>query len=572
MSIANCINGRTEPLLQVLVHLSQYIKITQKSQPLGAFQMQITPSGDDLILSFQNPPSAPVLSLPLGPKFAYVVQEKSSWKITDTRNKQWIVEFKDDKDMSRALCLVGLVLNYKDESLLKYDLPGQDHNGKEINNGDRIQITYYVYTFSDFPYIDKLYLCKENLKTKLNSQHLAKGLVQGMAGMTCSSSRVIFVPASLAASDHTDQQNPIDNLVFYVTLKHAKYAGDAQVESEHTEAETETEEAESQPEPKETKQPEEENSETTPSEEEPKNEPTEKPEKSGGIMSRIKKMGGMPMGMMGMPISYEKKHQQAKEEAAREAEEAARAAEEQEEEIQKEEPIKAETKQPPKTEIKSPSKTESKPQSKTEIKQPQKVPSMSKQSPPKRGLFDQPREADDAGSIKRFEQFERTIDSKLSLICGSPTDRVDPDQIIRGISSIATQYKLKTQELETLKKQAASLKAKSSGAAASTRQLENAKAELNEVKKMKPQLESKSKAIDMKLKEIERTQVEASDTAKEKGIAYVKSMMSKVFDDMNNKFSANASYTGAQISEALFDLLRSHAYSTIEQIEQNGLF
>ena len=248
MSLANCLGGRTDPLLKMQVNLSQYIKITKTSQKLGAFQMYITPGNDSICtLSFQNPGTSPVLSLPLKSNFNYVLHGNFEWQITDTRNKQWIVSFVDEKDMSRAMCVMALVLNYKDDSLIKYDLPGQDHNGKEVSIGDRVQITYYVYTFSDFPYIDKLYLTKENIKTKLASQHLAKGFVQGMIGMTCNSSRAIFVPASLASSDSKDQGHPIDNILFYITLKHAKYSSEQSGESEHTEAETETEDPSESP-------------------------------------------------------------------------------------------------------------------------------------------------------------------------------------------------------------------------------------------------------------------------------------------------------------------------------------
>ena len=74
MSLSNCLNGRTDPLLKMQVHLSQYIKITKTSQKLGAFQMIITPNSDAVCtLSFQNPGSAPVLSLPLKSNFNYVM-------------------------------------------------------------------------------------------------------------------------------------------------------------------------------------------------------------------------------------------------------------------------------------------------------------------------------------------------------------------------------------------------------------------------------------------------------------------------------------------------------------------
>ena len=55
---------------------------------------------------------------------------------------------------------------------------------------------------------------------------------------------------------------------------------------------------------------------------------------------------------------------------------------------------------------------------------------------------------------------ERMIDKKLSLVCGSNTDLVDPDAVIRGVSSMAIQLKMKASEAETIRKQLTQMKIK----------------------------------------------------------------------------------------------------------------
>lgn len=611
MSLADVLDGRTDPLLKMTVNLSQYIKITKSSQKLGAFQMYITPGPDSVCtLSFQNPGASPVLSIPLKANFSYVLCGKFDWQITDSKNKQWIVSFVDEKDMSRAICIMALVLKYEGDSLIKYDLPGQEHNGKEVGLGDRVQITYYVYTFSDFPYIDKLYLTKENTKTKIASQHLSKGFVQGMVGMTCNSSRAIFVPANLAASDAKDQGNPIDNVLFYITLKHAKYSNEQAGESEHTEIDTETEDPseslQSQSEienekPKETEKPHAFISppinESIPSlspipssstvEDQPANEKSD-------IMSRIRKIGGiMPGGMMGMPMQYEKRRlsfQHQDEESKKSADtsqnedgiDASNKAKSERrqttaamETAQIDPAIKQQILQKHPRRLSKPEQVNpsySEPEQQILKSQSPPKQSQPKQSQPKRGLFDEPRSAGNSEIMKRMENFERMIDKKLSIVCGSNAELVDPDVVIRGVSSLAVQLKMKSSECETMAKQLEQMKAKNSGAAASTRQFEAAKAELEEAKAIKIDLEAKVKQAEMKVKELERAELESSEKAIKNGNSYVKSMMSKVFDNMNSTFNEEGIYSGSDISDALYNLLRTEAFATMEQITENGLF
>ncbi|OHT16364.1 hypothetical protein TRFO_13201 [Tritrichomonas foetus] len=634
MSIASFLKGKTDPLLKVPVTLSQYIKITKTSQPLGVYPLIISPSDDGITLAFQMPGANPVVSTQLNSKFNYTVQEKNSWSIV-LNNKTWIVEFKDEKDMAKALCVVGLVLGFKDENaVMKYDLPGHEKTGKEINLGDRVQISYYVFTFSEFPYIDKIFVTKTDAKTNMSSAANAKGFVQGMVGMTRNESRVIFVPAALSASDKKNQCNPIDNVMFYVTLKHAKYSSEGGAESETTETEQESETSHQNEETvKETSRrrssaaggssvvipppsttippPAEKAEERAPPQKD--DEPEEKP--ANDIMSRIKKIGGMAMGMpMGMPISYERKRQQqrAEEEARRQQEEQQNAKDDSEEETEEEteEPVHQTTSTSaahterrisnvkPTTNSTETPKYHSPPQraqftegtvaagaprtslstssafaaAQSVAAQNAAALASSASSSSKKGLFDTPRGEDSKDLLQRLENLEKTIDRKLSLICGDNAELVDPDSIIRGISSLAVQLKMKTSECETIKKQLAQAKAKQSGAAASERQLEAARKELNDEKKLKVQLEQRVRISDSKVKELEKQAVETAESAKKNGSTYVKGMMSKVFDDMNNSFSEEGIYNGGDISNLLYDLLRKHAFETMNDISSNGLF
>ena len=608
MSIVNIIGSRTDPLVKITVTLSQYVKITKTSQALGTFQLLVVPGSDGIVLNFQNPPSNPILSVPLNSKFVYQVQEKKQWSLT-VGVKQWIVDFVDEKDMAKALCAVALALEFKDQgSVIKYDPPGQEKAGKEVSTNDKVQITYYVYNFSEFPFINKLVLSKVDVKTNLTSQHMAAGFVQGICGMTKDMSRIIFVPAALAAADKKDQPNPVEDLMFYVTLKHAKYSSEA------------PDEPEPEPEPSETHEEETNNIETIPKmspfQVGSLNKPASSPPKSveipppsttipppdkeekkeevnekSDILSKVRKISmGMPMMAMGM--SYTEMKRQQKLEERHEQEEQRRMEEENmNREVEKKEtnthndeekeiPIDVPKRRPSNVTFKQATEQPKNPIHQQPIAQPitpaQPIVTNSASSKPssvKRGLFDEPNPTtSNSDLLQRLDNLEKTIDRKLSLVCGTNAELVDPDSIIRGISALAVQLKMKTAEYETIKKQHAQAKVKSSGAAASERQLETARSELAEQRRIKSDLESSLRQSDLKVKEAEKKTMEYSDIARKNGNNFVKSMMSKVFEDMNASFNEKGSYSGSEVSNVLYDLLRKHAFATMNEISEKGLF
>lgn len=171
---------------------------------------------------------------------------------------------------------------------------------------------------------------------------------------------------------------------------------------------------------------------------------------------------------------------------------------------------------------------------------------------------------------ERIKKLEETMNNLFEKIDENMI--INTGNLIKDIESYVTQYNKKQNELETLRKQLRDEKAKQSSNIFSTQQQEKANQFLDDANKKKIALERKLKDTDNTLKQLEKSSVENKDKAKASASRYVKSMMSSVFDIVNEIFDENKRYTGSEVSEELYKLLRKSSFETFSEIDNNPFF
>ena len=71
--------------------------------------------------------------------------------------------------------------------------------------------------------------------------------------------------------------------------------------------------------------------------------------------------------------------------------------------------------------------------------------------------------------------------------------------------------------------------------------------------------------------ELEKAMLDASKRAKDQGGRMIKALMSNVFEDMTTAFEEEGRYTGQEVRDQLYELLRKHSFSMMKQVEAQGL-
>lgn len=173
------------------------------------------------------------------------------------------------------------------------------------------------------------------------------------------------------------------------------------------------------------------------------------------------------------------------------------------------------------------------------------------------------------GSVEqRLDNLEENISQKLDFLTGD----VESDNVIRGVTSMVTQLKTKQREIDSLRRQLEESKSKTNNSPQLTKQLEGLQSENEDLKKRNTTLERRLKDAETRAKTLSQDTSENQNAAKKKSTAIVKTLMSNVFDEMNTMFDANQKYSGSDVSEQLYNLLRKHSFTALEDINQKGLF
>ncbi|KAH0786641.1 ATPase, AAA family protein [Histomonas meleagridis] len=209
------------PLIQFRVRVSQLIKITGANQPLGPYMLSFMPTSNGISFTLQNSGGPALVSFLIKPSFSFSLDENNNWNITN-QNKQWKLEFINEKERIKAEAVLGFLLSFKNQnSISTFDVKLNNEDEK-IQINDKVEMNCYGFSFSDFPYIDKLSINRESFSSYITPQNLGNSLSNGICGMTHGSTRIIYVPEQLYDSDKL-LPNPDGPIVFHITLVHVKY-------------------------------------------------------------------------------------------------------------------------------------------------------------------------------------------------------------------------------------------------------------------------------------------------------------------------------------------------------------
>jgi predicted nucleic acid-binding Zn-ribbon protein len=108
------------------------------------------------------------------------------------------------------------------------ELRGVARRGISIN--DRIQISYWAFSFGTYPSIsERPVSSKELWSAVLARDKLSTGWVSGLVGMVSGTTRVVFIPAQYTAFEtgSRDPGFPNTNLIVVTTLHRVKFSDDA---------------------------------------------------------------------------------------------------------------------------------------------------------------------------------------------------------------------------------------------------------------------------------------------------------------------------------------------------------
>jgi hypothetical protein len=140
------------------------------------------------------------------------------WKVVDSRNKTWILQFRDPKEGLRALAVIGLcwaVVDTAQPSI--WDVPTQNCKGKAVGADDTIKLSYHGFQIESFPLVDRYVLNQTSFNTRIDAKRSPPRFSDLATGMQCGGRRVIYMPS------YPGLGSPV---VFVVDLLRAKYASD----------------------------------------------------------------------------------------------------------------------------------------------------------------------------------------------------------------------------------------------------------------------------------------------------------------------------------------------------------
>ena len=532
------LGDRSDPIHTVSVEVSQYIRITKVSQSIGVFPLSLVPSQKKITLAIGK-----VISIVLSKQVEITFTSRTEWTINDGKGKQWVIAFHDPRDADKTLAVLGLLYSVTDTNEPAfYDAKKADEGIKPISLPDTVKMNYRCFSLANFPSVDRLVVSRDAMNAKLRAKKLPKALAENMVGMAPGATRVIFLP------EVTDKGWPSGSFVFVVDVLKVRYGDADQPEPEADDDDESIAPASapppepsprqeiSAPEPED--EPEDDNDEDEPAEQ--TEEDREAQEKADRIrrMQRLGAVAGPIVPIMPKPAPKPVVRQEE-----REPEPA-------------EEPVK-----PP------PKKVTQPPPEPKKVTQPPPEP---KKTPPVPKPVVPQKEVTVAHLEERLEHLAKTVETRLDAMC-QPRGMVDVDSVISGITALAVQARSQLTEIDQLTKILEDVKSKNAGSSFAAQQMESVRQELEDKQRKATLLDKKVKDGNRKLRELEKTMLEASKRAKEQGGMMIKALMSNVFDDMTTAFEEDGRYTGQEVRDQLYELLRKHSFSMMKQVEKQGI-
>lgn len=174
---------------------------------------------------------------------------------------------------------------------------------------------------------------------------------------------------------------------------------------------------------------------------------------------------------------------------------------------------------------------------------------------------------------------EPAFDQEADTCAGTEVSELDKmcvfeNSALCGFASLLYQMKVLDDEMKEIRKEITSERTSKviSNTNDSLKQIERTRKETERLAGMNAKIERMIHDNEARIEKLRESNNSNEATAKGAAKAIIKSMMSDVFEDMNNMFDEDEMYTGEQVSAQLYNMLRKHSFSHLKRIEENGLF
>lgn len=516
----------------VTVTVFEYNATTQENKSQGQYTLLLKPvTGATNFTIFRPGCSAALMSFNLSRQINWTLQNNVYVYFTDPRNVQWLLQFPDAVSAAQTTAVIGILLSVTSgKDIAQYEAQ-QLVKGTPVQEGDTIQLSFWVFTFQPFPFPHQCVASKESFTTTLTRDKLATGLVSGLIGMMVGNTRIVYVPQRYSMlNTGRDPMFPDANLVVVVSLL-------SKVVETPAETPAQTEPAQQQ---------------TSPSRAAPQS------------VINTSDLGVIVMDDATPLHDTESDGEPAAEELDPETEARIRTMERIRRMGGKAEAFAAPIPIRPRDDATQRTAMSQYPDRRAY----QPVPGLSAMIPAPSGAPAQTNDPSKSPFDNRFDNIERSIEMKLEAMTGAGTDA---GAVVSGVTSLVSYVRLKQQEVDRLKAELERERAAASRQV-SAQSLETVKREGERIQKANADMEQSLVEIQSKVKDLEAALSSSGATAIGREKTLMKRLMSNVFDEVQGAFEEKKHYSGAQVGDLLRKLMREQSFAILKDIEENGLF
>ena len=519
------VTNQNTTLENTYVTLFQYNTMTKQNEQLGTFIFTLQTVQNGVQLTIYKQGSLPILSFIVTKQIRWNYQNLIYCYFLDPSRNQFLAVFNDAETAAHVTAtIVCSTRKLKTNELLHHDIVKTE--GKGISIGDTLLISYFLFPLEN-QIVQNCIFSVNQKKIQYSQKSMINGLVQSIGGMTTGSTRIVLIPPQMTGyeSGTRDDAIPEQNYVAVVILHRVKSADGKGGRKASTD------------------------------------NPLPEIENSGTDHSDVDAAGVVPPLPIEMPQNQSDKSDADMEFVSVDD--------------SKLETIKKLQKMGGKAAMMPVGIPSSVP-----VSSPAQIIQQQQQQIYQQQQMQYVKETED-----KLKHLEERVSSKIDEIKGDEKTA----SIVLGVITLAKQLQEKQEEIDKLKNELEMTT--KLGGVATQRQVEFAQNEASDMRKKSAHVERKLKDAENKLNQLKKENSELQESSKkgkqsaqeptddvdydaiskQKTKQYIKKMMGGVFDEISDFIQEDGSYTGDEISDKLFDLLRKHSLPILDEIKKNGV-
>jgi predicted nucleic acid-binding Zn-ribbon protein len=210
----------------IAVQAAIFSYVGKEPKPQGQFTVALLSGVGATTFTISRPGSKPLLTFTVTKALSWVLSNRIYVNFNDSRGVPWLLRFANPAAAAAMTAVIACLMSVQSmKEIANFEAsPGALGRGISIN--DRIQISYWAFSFGVYPSINERPVSsKELLSTVLARDKLSTGWVSGLVGMISGTTRVVFIPAQYTAFENgsRDPGFPNTNLIVVTTLHRVKF-------------------------------------------------------------------------------------------------------------------------------------------------------------------------------------------------------------------------------------------------------------------------------------------------------------------------------------------------------------